>query len=281
MSVELWFAVTPLDTDWSPGPTLTPGLTLAPRFTSAFAMPTFASTPTFGLTFTPVPPAAALPDSMLDDWLVAALWFIVEVEPMSVELWLALTLLDTDWSPLPTFTPGLMLAPALMSVLLMPTFASTPTFGFALMVCANAGLNAANTAAAAALSNRFFRFMRSPFQGDTGNAAGCVPACRGDNPHSSYYARESDCSRISSRSMRPSRSSSTSYIAEAPVEDSSMPMRSDGVSANGSAVALPAAIRSTNATRFMVSPLGTSRVSRRRNRAGTHYNSSSNEGKLR
>src|SRR5687768_7318925 len=147
-----------------------------------------APTPTFGLTLMPVselPPAA---DSVVEDWLLEALCSIVEDEPMSVELWFALTLLDTDWSPLPTFTPGLMFAPALMSVLLMPTFASTPTFGFALMVCANAGLNAANTAAAAALSNRFFRFMRSPFLGDSGNAAGCVPACRGDNPHSSYCA---------------------------------------------------------------------------------------------
>src|SRR5688572_9618964 len=112
MSVELWFAVTPLETDWSPELTLTPGLTFAPRFTSLLAMPTFASTPTFGFTLTPVPPAAALPDPVLDDWLVDAFWSIVDDELMSVELWFALTLLDTDWSPLPTFTPGLMFAPA-------------------------------------------------------------------------------------------------------------------------------------------------------------------------
>jgi hypothetical protein len=170
MSVELWLAVTPLDTDWSPELTLTPGLTFAPRLTSELAMPTFAPTPTLGLTFTPVPelpPAAA--DSVEDDWLVEPPWFIVEDELMSVELWFALTLLDTDWSPLPTFTPGLMFAPALMSVLLMPTLASTPTFGFTLNVelelscCANAGLNAAITAAAATLSTKFFRFMVSPF----------------------------------------------------------------------------------------------------------------------
>src|SRR5687768_3022207 len=83
---------------------------------------------------------------------------------MSVELWLALTPLHTFWSPLPTFTPGLMFAPALTSVLLMPTLASTPTFGFTLtfglvLSCANAGLNAASTAAAAVLSNSLFRLM--------------------------------------------------------------------------------------------------------------------------
>jgi hypothetical protein len=83
---------------------------------------------------------------------------------MSVELWFALTALDTLWSPLPALTPGLMFAPALMSVLLMPTLASTPTFGFTftfglVLSCANAGLNAASTAAAAALSNSLFRFM--------------------------------------------------------------------------------------------------------------------------
>jgi hypothetical protein len=46
-----------------------------------------------------------------------------------VALWFAATLLDVFWSPLPMFTPGLMLAPAFTSVLLMPTLASTPTFG--------------------------------------------------------------------------------------------------------------------------------------------------------
>jgi hypothetical protein len=73
MSVELWFAVVLLATDWSPLPTFTPGFTL-----------------------TPVPPAAALSDPVVDDWLVAALWSIVDDELMSVELWFALTLLDTD-----------------------------------------------------------------------------------------------------------------------------------------------------------------------------------------
>jgi hypothetical protein len=83
---------------------------------------------------------------------------------MSVELWFAVTPLDTLWSPLPTLTPGLMFAPAFTSVLLMPTLASTPTFGFTLtfelvLSCAYAGLNAASTAAAAALSNSLFRLM--------------------------------------------------------------------------------------------------------------------------
>jgi hypothetical protein len=89
---------------------------------------------------------------------------------MSVELWFAVTPLDTLWSPLPTFTPGLMFAPALTSVLLMPTLASTPTFGFTLtfglvLSCANAGLNAASTPAAAALSNSFFRLMHGLLHG--------------------------------------------------------------------------------------------------------------------
>src|SRR5213075_2617991 len=54
---------------------------------------------------------------MLDDGLVV------------VALWFADVLLETFWSPEPMFTPGLMFALALTSVLLMPTFASTPTFG--------------------------------------------------------------------------------------------------------------------------------------------------------
>ena len=57
------------------------------------------------------------------------------MEPTSVDDWLALVELFTVWLPLEfTWTPGLMLAEALRSVLLMPTFASTPTFGFTLRV---------------------------------------------------------------------------------------------------------------------------------------------------
>ena len=52
---------------------------------------------------------------------------------MVVALWFADVLLETFWSPVPTFTPGEMLALALTSVLLMPTLASTPTFGSTLM----------------------------------------------------------------------------------------------------------------------------------------------------
>src|SRR5688572_28611804 len=90
---------------------------------------------------------------------------MVDEELISVELWFALTPLDTDWLPLPKFTPGLMFAPALMSVLLMLTLASTPTLGFTLTpVCANAG-NAPITAAAAALSNRFLRLMHGLLSG--------------------------------------------------------------------------------------------------------------------
>jgi len=64
-----------------------------------------------------------------DDWLVCAPWFMLDDGLVVVALWLADVLLETFWSPEPTFTPGLMLALALTSVLLMPTFASTPTFG--------------------------------------------------------------------------------------------------------------------------------------------------------
>jgi len=80
-----------------------------------------------------LPPAAALfdPEALPepDDWLVCAPWFMVEDGLVVVALWLADVLLETFWSPEPMFTPGLMLAPAFTSVLLMPTFASTPTFG--------------------------------------------------------------------------------------------------------------------------------------------------------
>ncbi|MBM4439613.1 MAG: hypothetical protein FJ027_04265 [Candidatus Rokubacteria bacterium] len=71
----------------------------------------------------------ALPP-VADDWVDVAPWFIVDDEFTSVDDWLALTPLDTLWSPLPTFTPGLMFAPALTSVFDTPTFAFTPTFGF-------------------------------------------------------------------------------------------------------------------------------------------------------
>jgi len=59
-------------------------------------------------------------------------WFIVDELFTSVDVWFALVELETLWSPLPTFTPGLMFADALRSVLLIPTFAFTSTFGFTL-----------------------------------------------------------------------------------------------------------------------------------------------------
>src|SRR5512138_1264908 len=112
---------------------LIPGLTLTPALTSLLAMPTLASTPTFGVTL--VAPAAAL-WPVVEDWSVAAPWFIVELAFVLLDDWFAVTPLVTDWSPLPMFTPGLMLAPALTSVLLMPTLASTPTFWFtSTLVC--------------------------------------------------------------------------------------------------------------------------------------------------
>ena len=77
ISVELWLALTPLDTDCSPVEfTLAPGLTLAPRFTSLFAMLAFAPTPTLGLTFVSMPalpPAAAESAAVVEDWLLDAL----------------------------------------------------------------------------------------------------------------------------------------------------------------------------------------------------------------
>src|SRR3954470_6743091 len=125
--VALWFADTPLDVFWSPVPMFTPGLMLAPALTSVLLMPTFASTPTLGFTFTP-PEGEVLPEP--DDWLVCALWSMVDDGLVVVALWFADTLLEVFWFPVPRFTPGLTFAPALTSLLPIPTFASTPTFGF-------------------------------------------------------------------------------------------------------------------------------------------------------
>jgi hypothetical protein len=69
---------------------------------------------------------------VVDDWLLVVPWFIVEELFTSVDVWFALVELETLWSPLPTFTPGLMFADALRSVLLIPTFAFTSTLGFTL-----------------------------------------------------------------------------------------------------------------------------------------------------
>lgn len=81
------------------------------------------------------PSVDAVPLVVLDDWLFVAPWFMVDEVFTSVDVWFAVVLLVVVVSPLlPTLTPGLMLAAALMSVLLMPTFASTPTFGFTLRV---------------------------------------------------------------------------------------------------------------------------------------------------
>ena len=87
-----------------------------------------------------VPDGALPPDAFVDpealpepdDWLVCAPWFMVDDGLVVVALWFALTPLETFWSPVPALIPGLMFAPALTSLLLMPTFASTPTFGFTL-----------------------------------------------------------------------------------------------------------------------------------------------------
>ena len=114
-----------------------------------------------------LPLAGAGSVAVVDDWLVVALWFIVDEVLVSVELWLALTPLDTVWSPdEPTFTPVLGL------------------------VCAYAGLNAASTAAAATLSKRFLRFMQVSFrlmkngasQVACLHAVGKIPTGRGVTP---------------------------------------------------------------------------------------------------
>jgi hypothetical protein len=157
-SVEDWLADTPLDTLWSPEPTFTPGLTFAPTLTSVLLTPTLASTPTFGLTFTP-DVLLLVPVAVEDDWSVDTPWLMVDVEFVSVDVWFALALLETLWSPPPVLTPGLTFAPAFTSLLPTPTLAPTPTFGLtfvvSLVVCAPAGATASSAAAviAAALVN--------------------------------------------------------------------------------------------------------------------------------
>ena len=74
----------------------------------------------------------ALPEP--DDWLVCAPWFIVEDGLVVVALWLAVAPLEELTLPEPMFTSGLTFAPAFTSVLLMPTFASTPTLGLTLVL---------------------------------------------------------------------------------------------------------------------------------------------------
>jgi hypothetical protein len=103
-SVEDWLAVTALLVVWLPDVlpgcvfTLTPGLMFAPALTSLFAIPTLAPTPTLGLTFVEVPPLDAESDEgacamVVEDCVVDAPCDMFEVEPISVELWLADTLL--------------------------------------------------------------------------------------------------------------------------------------------------------------------------------------------
>jgi len=119
-----------------------------------------------------VPPLALVePDALPvpDDWLVCAPWSIVEDGFVVVALWLAVAPLDELTLPEPMFTSGLTLAPAFTSVLLIPTFASTPTLGFTLvlleepLVWAKAGPNAPITAAAVILTAKFRSLMLSPF----------------------------------------------------------------------------------------------------------------------
>jgi hypothetical protein len=78
------------------------------------------------------PSVDGVPLVVLDDWLLVVPWFIVDELFTSVDVWLALVELFTLRSPPPTFTPGLMFAAALRSVLLMPTLAFTSTLGLTL-----------------------------------------------------------------------------------------------------------------------------------------------------
>jgi hypothetical protein len=64
------------------------------------------------------------------DWLVSVDWDVDELGFVIVDCWSALAPLVTLCEPLPTFTPGLMFAPAFTLELSTPTFAPTPTFGF-------------------------------------------------------------------------------------------------------------------------------------------------------
>ena len=75
-----------------------------------------------------VPPAAleVVPVALPEPELEVAPWFIVEDGLVVVAFWLAeAEPVDTLESPVPRFTPAPTFAPALTSVLLMPTFAST------------------------------------------------------------------------------------------------------------------------------------------------------------
>jgi len=137
-----WLAVTPLLTLWLPLPTWMPGLMFAPALTALFAMFAFASTPTFGFTLSA--PETDEPEVLLGAVLPVPLVVLdcptdepcveLDVAPVLFAVWFAVTPLVTLWLPLPTFTPGLMLAPRFTSVLLMLALASTPTFGFTLSV---------------------------------------------------------------------------------------------------------------------------------------------------
>jgi hypothetical protein len=63
------------------------------------------------------------------DWLMSLDCEVDELGFVIVDCWSALAPLVTLCEPLPTFTPGLMFAPAFTFELSTPTFAPTPTFG--------------------------------------------------------------------------------------------------------------------------------------------------------
>jgi hypothetical protein len=72
----------------------------------------------------------ALPEPL--DWFVVADCELEALGLVIVESWFALAPLVTVCEPFPTFTPGLMSAPAFTLEFCTSTFASTPTFGFTL-----------------------------------------------------------------------------------------------------------------------------------------------------
>jgi hypothetical protein len=117
-----------------PDPTFTPGLTFAAALTELLAMSTLAPTSTFGSTLR----FRARPDGVDDEGEELpvegeALDGDVEVEGVEGEV-APDGLVAPDDVGVFTITPGLMLAPAFTSLLAMPTFAFTPTFGFTLVL---------------------------------------------------------------------------------------------------------------------------------------------------
>src|SRR6185503_4372381 len=176
-------------------------------------------------------PCAEVSDAVLpvdEDWLVCAPCVRVDDELVSVDVWLAVVLLDTDWSPLEfTLTPGLMLAEALTSVLLMPTLASTPTLGFTSTLVSvdvpedwpNTEPNAPATAAAVIVTARFLNLIMSPFRDSSSpwSRKGCATRSWGIHPRGrGENARRRDYSASKKPITSAARSRGRSSAAKCP-----------------------------------------------------------------